>query len=108
MARIIALLALLMCSNLVLAGAQTGKIKDIRVRDDGLHWFVLDGASTNKPTCAKFGYWMIKDEKSDYGKSQFSMLLSAYMADKTITVVGANTCTRWTDGEDVGYLMLAK
>ncbi|WP_102796411.1 hypothetical protein [Bowmanella denitrificans] len=46
-------------------------------------------------------YWVIKDENSTAGKSQFSMLMAAYAAGKTVRIIGNNTCTRWADGEDI-------
>jgi hypothetical protein len=51
---------------------------------------------------------MIKDESSDFGKAQFSIVLSAFMSDKKIHVAGTGSCTRWLDGEDVGTIRLSK
>ncbi|WP_064791923.1 hypothetical protein [Shewanella woodyi] len=87
----------------VFAGSQTGLVTNINVRDDGLHWFTLSGDRGVMPACTRdrFTYWMIKDESSTYGKSQFSMLLAAYMAQKTVTIIGTGSCTRWGDGEDI-------
>jgi hypothetical protein len=84
------------------AGEQTGKVSQIIVRgSDNLHYFVLEGPSANKPSCAKNTYWMIRDENSAAGKSQISILLSAQAQQKTIRIVGSGSCTRWVDGEDV-------
>lgn len=89
------------------AGEQTGKISKIIVRaSDNLHYFILEGGSVNKPACALATYWMIKDESSAAGKTQISMLLSAHAQQKTIRVVGTDTCTRWSDGEDVNVIFL--
>lgn len=101
-------LILLSISNYAASGSQSGKVKDIVVRNDGLHWFILDGTRHDMPPCAKFSYWMIEDEKSDYGKSQFSMLLTAYLSNSTISVAGTGTCSRWRDGESVKSIKFSK
>ncbi len=91
-----------------LAGEQTGKISQIIVRSsDNLHYFILEGASINKPSCAKMNYWMIRDENSAAGKTQISMLLSAHAQQKAIRIVGSGSCTRWHDGEDVDVIFLS-
>ena len=70
-------------------------------RSDGLHWFVLEGVHSNKPSCAaNQNYWMIKNENSQAGKTQISMLIAAHSAGRSVAVDGANSCTRWGDGED--------
>ena len=89
------------------ASTQTGKITKILVRSDGLHYFYLSGPRGEKPHCAtNHAYWMIKDESTTYGKSQFSMLLAAYMTNKTVKIFGSAECTRWGDGEDIKTVLL--
>ena len=91
------------------AGDHTGKVVQIITRaSDGLHYFYLDGSGSNKPACARYGYWMIKSEASQTGKDQFAMILSAMATGQTVKVSGANTCTRWSDGEDVDGISIAK
>jgi hypothetical protein len=91
------------------AGEATGKVKEILVRDDGLHYFFLDTvAAPGKPACAIYGYWMIKDENSTAGKTQISMLLTAQASGRPLNVRGKNTCTRWYDGEDVALIILGQ
>ncbi|EQL86394.1 hypothetical protein D019_0803 [Vibrio parahaemolyticus VP2007-095] len=51
---------------------------------------------------------MIKDEHSVYGKSQFSLLLSAYMSDSKVVITGKSSCERWGDGETIGTVQLTK
>lgn len=89
------------------AGTQTGQITRLIIRaSDGLVYFHMSGTATNKPACAKYEYWMIKLEDSPAGKRQLAALLAAKSASQTITVVGANTCTRWNDGEDIEEIHL--
>ncbi len=102
----IILLIILFLSEGSLAGSQTGKVKNILVRDDGLHYVVIDGIATGKPPCATIGYWIIKDENSVYGKSQLSLLMMAFAAQKSVQIEGKNSCTRWDDGEDISAIII--
>ncbi len=87
------------------AGTVTGTIDRLYVRDsDGLTYVIINAVATGQPACATNAYWMIKDETSESGKKQFSMLLAAKLAGATVQIHGANTCTRWADGEDINNL----
>lgn len=91
------------------AATETGYIDYIIVRDsDGLVYFGLKESQLEgqKPACASKSYWMIRDENSATGQQQLSVLLSAQMAGKKITVYGYDQCTRWGDGEDVNAIRL--
>lgn len=93
------------------ASSISGKVKFLLSRiNDGLQYVEIDGARTpTKPACASpSDYFMIRDEKSDAGKAQFAMLMAAYLADRQVTVEGAGTCTRWSDGEDINSVMYAR
>ena len=89
-------------------GSQTGVVTSLDIRaSDGLAYFHLSGTASGRPTCAASSvYWMIKAENSLAGKQQLAMLLTALASGKTITVTGANTCSRWSDGEDVETLRI--
>lgn len=90
------------------AGTQAGTVNTLIVRSsDGLIYFWLNGvAAINKPACAVYSYWMIRDENSNAGKQQLAILLSAKATGKQITVYGRNSCLRWGDGEDVDAISL--
>lgn len=107
MFKIFAMKALLF-SSAILAGNQTGTVNYVVVRaSDGLVYFHLKGGtSLDKPACATHSYWMIKDENSNTGKQQYSMILAAHLSGKTVKVTGANACTRWGDGEDVNSIQI--
>lgn len=91
----------------VCAGWQEGRVTQIKVREsDGLHYFFLSGAPVSRPACAAYTYWMIKNEHSVAGKSQFSMLVTAYVSGATVKVIGTNECSRWKNGEDVDSIRL--
>ena len=96
-------------STTALAGEQSGKVDTLYARAaDNLHLVSLKGGSsrTNQPSCATQGYWLIKDEKSAAGKSQFSQLLAAKLSGKTVLIRGLNSCNRWGDGEDINTVII--
>lgn len=92
-----------------LAGEQTGLIKTIDIRQsDGLIYVILNGTHTNKPACAaNQEYWIIKNENSSTGAKQYAALLLAYSLNRSVTIRGANACTRWSDGEDINEVVLS-
>ncbi|MBT9494369.1 MAG: hypothetical protein IV107_18940 [Paucibacter sp.] len=99
---------LLSCTQVVQAGNQTGRIYSLNFRSsDGLVYFVMDGASIEKPSCAKASYWIVKDENSPTGKRIIAMLLAAKLANAAIVVKGSNLCDRWADGESVEEIVIS-
>ena len=56
--------------------------------------------------CAANPYWIVRDENSNAGKQQYSMILAAHAAGKTVSVTGMNTYIRWRDGEDVNEIKI--
>lgn len=89
------------------AGEQTGKVAMVQARSsDGLVSVELEGAHTGKPDCAKYSYWMVKAEDSGAGKRQYAALLAAKLSGKTVKLLGANTCNRWPDGEDIESVLV--
>lgn len=92
------------------AGTQNGTVDALHIRaSDGLVYFTLKGSTkTGSPACATIAYWMIKDENSAAGKRHYAALLAAQMSGKTIYVTGSNTCSRWSDGEDVDNISIAQ
>ncbi|MEL4391894.1 hypothetical protein [Shewanella algae] len=102
-------LLLTVWSQGLFAGEQSGKVETLYARaSDNLHLVTLykGNAKSNSPACATSNYWLIKDENSAAGKSQFSQLLSAKMAGKTVFIKGTNTCSRWGDGEDINTIVI--
>lgn len=89
------------------AGEVIGTIDYLIVRQsDGLVYFGVVGTPTGKPACAVGSYWIVKDENSNAGKQIIALLMAANAAGQRVRVSGANTCTRWGDGEDVGSLQV--
>lgn len=102
------LFQLIFAGNLF-ASDYIGKVESILVRDhDGLVYIYVSGSRTsNVPSCANNrAYMMIKNENSATGKRQLAMLMMAQATDKAVIIIGANTCTRWYDGEDIDQVIL--
>jgi hypothetical protein len=97
----------------VFAGTVTGPVNGIHVRsgptgsvNDTLVFVTIGAAATGRLGCAAATlYWMISDAKSEAGKQQLSLLMTAKALGKNVTVTGTNTCTRWQDGEDIQEIM---
>ena len=55
---------LLLSSSFAYGGSQMGTVDYIIVRaSDGLTYFTLKGGELkSRPSCARIGYWMIRDE----------------------------------------------
>ncbi len=80
---------------------QTGYIKSIQVLSDGRTIVNMVDVRADKPDCANYPYWFIADEDSVAAKNQISILLSAHVAKRSITIRGSGLCLRWVDGEDI-------
>jgi hypothetical protein len=106
--KILVALICMAVSSLCVAGNQGGVVADIFVRaSDGLIYFDMSGGpKVGSPGCATFSYWIIRNENSIVGQQQYQLLLAAQANQRTITVVGSNTCARWSDGEDVDSILL--
>jgi hypothetical protein len=88
-----------------MAGNAMGLVSDLTVRDsDGLIYVRMSTAPSGRPTCAAgTTYFMVRNENSETGKKLYALLLAAKLTGQTVTIVGANTCNRWGDGEDIDY-----
>ncbi len=101
----LALSMLLLAPVLASAGSETGTVSYVLVRaSDGLIYFEVNGSKNSSPSCATKNYWIIKDENSETGKMQYSMLLAAAASGKTVKISGTGDCGRWGDGESVNEL----
>jgi len=105
----ITLLILLFTSiTSVYAGNQTGKVSFVKIRDDGLIKVGLDTVWENRAACVTKLWWIIKDENSQAGQAQLSLLLTAHASGRTVKIGGApngGTCIRTPgEGEDIRNL----
>ena len=90
---ILAIMLMVTIPQLSLAGSQTGKVLNIRVSSKTIGnptHILLEGAWSNKPTCA-VAWWAI-DTDTVAGKSLLSILLTAYSTGKEITLWGTGQC----------------
>jgi hypothetical protein len=88
------------------AGQSTGQITYLAQRADGLIYVTLNANITGSPGCATHSYFIIYNENSDAGKRQFAMLVAAKAGALQVRIYGKNTCTRWSDGEDIDEVWL--
>jgi len=94
--------ALILLPSSALAGSVVGRVAYLTVRaSDGLVYVNMDVPATGQPPCATNPYFVLTNENTDTGKKQFAQLLAAKLTGQTITITGANACTRWPDGEDI-------
>jgi hypothetical protein len=96
--------------SFVLAGTQTAQVADISIRtgdvgtsEDSLVIVNLAAtpAKTGSPACATFAYWIIRDAKSEVGKQQIALLMTAKAQARPVTIYGTDSCSRWPNGEDI-------
>lgn len=83
------------------AGASTGKVTFMIINSTN-YLFVTAGTKTGSPSCGNNNEWTVNLNTAQ-GKSLYAMLLAAQAQDKTVSIVGNNTCSQWADREDVLY-----
>lgn len=88
------------------AGTQTGRVTSVHVRhNDGLIYFTLEGAISNRAGCAANDLWIVQAETSDNANKQLATLLAARASDLPVTVSGSGQCTRWVNSEDADEII---
>ena len=83
------------------AGSSTGKVTTLIINGSNFLFFTA-GAKAGSPGCGNNNQWAI-NLATARGKTIYALLLSAQAQDRTVTVVGGNTCNGWGDREDVAY-----
>lgn len=91
----------------VAGGNQTGQVIRIFVRQSD-HVVLVDiaGTPSNRPACAPYTYWVIKDETSLTGKQQLALLMLAKATGQTVVISGTGECTRLPSGEDIDVIIV--
>jgi hypothetical protein len=84
------------------AGYSTGKITAMIVTTSNNLFFVA-GNKTSSPSCATIAQQWSINLGTAQGKSIYALLLAAQAQDKSVTIIGNNTCNNWPDREDVQY-----
>jgi hypothetical protein len=84
-----------------------GNISNIHAMKNGKVLFTHSGARSGQPACAttQLTRWAF-DANTPAGQAQLSVLMTAYVTGKTITVSGSNACTDWGDSESVDYFYI--
>ena len=91
------------------AGSITGQVSKLVARaSDGLQLVEIAGTATGQPACARYSYFLIRDEKSDTGKTHYAMLMSAFLSGTKVTIQGSGSCVRWGDGEDIEAVQFSR
>jgi len=105
----VALAALLLLTSTAFAESnQSGAVKDIVERpSDGAVLVSLTGPLHAKASCSAGSYWVIKDEKTRSGKIQRDALEKARSEKQNVTFIGAGSCSRVSDGEDIDSIVVA-
>ncbi|WP_235511556.1 hypothetical protein [Acidovorax sp. Root568] len=83
------------------AGSSSGKVTTMIINSSNYLFFTV-GTKSGSPTCGNNDQWAINLATAQ-GKSIYALLLAAQAQDKTVNVVGNNTCNNWGDREDVLY-----
>ncbi|MBI3560770.1 MAG: hypothetical protein HY080_03545 [Gammaproteobacteria bacterium] len=84
----------------VLASGSTGTV-DAMTAHTGDAILFSAGTHTGKPTCSTAGEEWAITLSTSAGKAMYALLLSAQAQGKTVTVVGAGSCSVWPDRETV-------
>lgn len=74
---------------------------DVGTAGDALVFVSLSGAAVGRPACATDIYYAVRDAKSDVGKEQIALFMTAKALGRPLTVAGNGTCVRWPTLEDI-------
>lgn len=89
------------------AGDQTGKVTLVGGDIGNPFVFAISGTRTSTPSCATDSNWAIPAPSSDNAKALLSLVLTAFAANKTVTVHGNGGCNAtFTNREEVAYLFI--
>lgn len=100
--------SLMVISNYAVAGSGTAKI-DTLFADPDLGPLLFAGMSgvSNKPACStNSNFSFVIDTSTTAGKTMQALLLMAYATGRFVMIQGANTCSHYSNVEDVTYVWL--
>jgi len=91
--------ALLFIASMAQAGGKTsGLVTLVETKAIGVVLYTMSGTPTGQPDCATKGRYAV-DLSTQAGKNHSEWLGKAYVLGRSVTVVGAGTCT--AGGENV-------
>jgi hypothetical protein len=84
----------------------TGSISnvDVQTANGGKVIFNQGSNRSGVPTCATITNRWAFDGTTPAGQATLSLILSAYMSGKSVTVHGLGNCSAWGDTETVQYI----
>ena len=96
-------IAIALLSTALSANAGGSYIGRVKLAHFGTNFLYLEVSATqmsNRPACAVRTYVRLKEAPTDAAyKEKFSMLLGAWLADKSVSLSGNGTCT--SEGDEV-------
>jgi hypothetical protein len=104
----IAALGLLCACSTALAGtAASGSLSMPHVLENGVVIVYTSGARTGTPSCGltypdRFAF----DSTTAAGKSQWAGILAAFLAGKSVSIAGANSCLVSNGSETLSYFYI--
>lgn len=103
MKRIFVILMLVFSSNTIAGHADNGNIYNLHFMSNGVVVFYSTGNRVNPPACATQANRFAINATTEGGKVQLSGLMTAQAQGKSITVIGNDSCSAYSDSETVGY-----
>lgn len=82
---------------------QSGTVVSFGGLTNGVFFFTLSGPISNRGNCNSSGRFALNTTNPNH-KTMMVQILSAYVAEKNVQIVGLRTCTTWVDSDDVGSL----
>lgn len=82
----------------------TGPFYDSLCNSESCVFITLDGSISTKPTCNTSEAHFVLDASTSAGKNHLSVILSAFMTGKYVTISGTGACTHYQNTEDFRYI----
>jgi hypothetical protein len=95
------------CFSPASATTATGTISYIHVMSNGVVLFHMSESRTGLPTCAASPVRFAFNATTAAGQARLSVIMTAYVANKTVTVHGTDACGDWWDTESVDWFHTA-
>lgn len=99
-------ISLLAVSSIASAGTTTGTVNQLYIHEynDSI-LFNMTSQSQNFIGCATTKRYAVSTS-TQQGKNILSTILAAKISDKSVMVVGENTCTTHGDAEDISWMRI--
>ena len=82
-----------------------GKIEQIHNGSANQLFLILENDQNNKPACANnASYDYVFDPSTEHGKARLTIALAAYVAGKEVYLGGSQTCSFYSNVEDLLWI----